>query len=339
MKIVFLSFYQQTANRGVERFVKELISRLDLKINVQVFSASKINTGFKDYSRSFLRKFFLDPCSLAILRHTIQSFGKLRKYDIIIPLNGGWQSLLTKIFCLFYRKKFIIIGHSGLGYDDRWNLLLKPNLFVVLSKFQKQWAKKYYHGSIEIISNGVDLVKFSPKGKNKKFNLRPPVILCVTSLQKHDFLKNLIMAVSKTKASLVMAGSGDHQQEKYLDSLASKYLRGRYLRKQFKYLEMPAVYRSADLFVYPNPPWESFGLVFLEALACNLPVVASNDPIRKEIIGSAGLFFNPEDYNSIYVTFKKALKENWQDKPRHQAKKYSWDKMALKYLDLFKKLV
>jgi glycosyltransferase involved in cell wall biosynthesis len=94
---------------------------------------------------------------------------------------------------------------------------------------------------------------------------------------------------------------------------------------------MPSLYRAADLFVYPNPPYESFGLVFLEALATNIPVIATDDPIRREIIGSAGLFINPACPHSISTAITQALKINWNTNPRQQVEKFSWDKIGKKY--------
>jgi glycosyltransferase involved in cell wall biosynthesis len=101
---------------------------------------------------------------------------------------------------------------------------------------------------------------------------------------------------------------------------------------------MPSVYRAADLFVYPNPRYESFGIVFLEAMASNLPVIATDDPIRREIVGKAGLFIDSNDPSSITNAIKKALKINWQQRPRQQAIKFSWEKAISKYQELFLKL-
>jgi len=332
MRVAFISYYQNFVNRGVERWLKNLIPNLDSKIEVKVFSPSKTKLKPPYYSSSFLRKFFLDSSSLAIFCHTKKILSQLKNFDLIIPLNGGWQTLLTKLISRKFGSKLIVIGHSGLGRDDRWNLSCRPDLFIALTQSQAKWARQYYSRSIHVVPNGIDLKKFSPQGPSASGRkLKSPVILCAASLQKKAFFKNLILAVKDTTASLVIAGSGNQKQEKLIDNFAKKHLPNRYFRRQFKSKQMPSLYRSADLFVYPNPPHESFGLVFLEALATNTPVIATDDPIRKEIIGSAGLFINPACPHSISTAITQALKTNWDTKPRQQAEKFSWDKIGRKY--------
>jgi glycosyltransferase involved in cell wall biosynthesis len=98
---------------------------------------------------------------------------------------------------------------------------------------------------------------------------------------------------------------------------------------------MPEVYRSADVFTLPSASSEAFGNVLVEAMATNLPVVATNDPIRHEIVGEAGILIDPENTEEYAAALQKALEINWGEKSRKQAEKFSWDKIALKYEELF----
>ena len=101
---------------------------------------------------------------------------------------------------------------------------------------------------------------------------------------------------------------------------------------------MPAVYAAADLFTFPTVPYESFGIALVEAMASGLPVVATDDPIRREIVGVAGLFVDPADTGAYAAALQKALKINWSKKPRIRAQQYSWSKIASDYDRLFRKL-
>jgi glycosyltransferase involved in cell wall biosynthesis len=339
IKVAFLSFYQKRISRGVENWLKEFKAHCPLAMEVKIFSPAKIRSVFNDYSHSFWRKLFLDPDSRAIFNHSRKIFSQLKNFDIIIPLNGGWQTLLVKIASLVYKNKMVLVGHPGLGYDERWNLLWRPDLYISLTRAQGKWVRRYYAGPLKVIPDGANLQKFKPQGEKMSFKLKPPIILCVVSLQKQDFLKNLILALKNLNVSLVIAGSGDKKQEKEIDSLASQHLHRRYLRRQFQYSQMPRLYRAVNLFVYPNPPWESFGIVFLEAMASNLPVIATDDPLRREIVGDAGLFIQPGNPQSISKAIKKAMKINWDQKPYRQAKKFSWNKVVKKYKQVFQNLI
>ena len=101
---------------------------------------------------------------------------------------------------------------------------------------------------------------------------------------------------------------------------------------------MSEVYRRANLLVFPTVPWESFGIVLIEAMASGLPVVATDDPIRREIVGDAGLFVDPTNIEEYAKAIEKALSTDWGDKPRKQAEKFSWDIIASSYEELFKNI-
>lgn len=73
-------------------------------------------------------------------------------------------------------------------------------------------------------------------------------------------------------------------------------------------------------------------------MATNLPVVVNDDPIRREIVGDAGILVGPTDVEEYSLSLRKALGTDWGDKPRKQAEKFDWDKIAVKYEELFENL-
>ena len=67
-------------------------------------------------------------------------------------------------------------------------------------------------------------------------------------------------------------------------------------------------------------------------MASGLGVVATDDDVRRNIIGNAGLFVeDPSDTESYARALKKGLKENFGSVPQEQAKRFSWDEVAKKY--------
>lgn len=352
MKIAILSFYSGTVPRGVETFVHELSNRLTEKgMDITVYQNGPRLPGTKykvvsvqipvDWGRSMGHLLLTTAYFTWRVKHfTHKVLGLLDKdVDIVFPTNGQWQGALCSVWAKKHRKKMVISGQSGPGLDDRINLYGFPDVFVALTDFQKQWAKKINpRVRVEKIPNGVDIERFNPKVKPYDFNLPRPIILCAAAL---DFWKrqNLaIEAVSKlSKGSLVLVGSGP--QEKNLQKLGKKLLPGRFKILNFTHEEMPKVYTGADLFTFPTVTYESFGIVLLEAMASGLPVVTTEDPIRKEIAGDAGIFVDPRDPDEYEKALQKAMETNWGNKPRAQAEKFSWDMIADKYETLFKTLV
>ena len=306
MKVVFLSRYQNTVNRGAETFVFELSKRLSKNFRVDIFKdsdADNINDIIKG------------------------------NYDIVIPMNGRMQSLKTSLGRIIDGYKLLITGQSGIGKDDIWNILLKPDVFVALTEYQKQWAKKWAWGSKVVkIPNGIDLEKFSPTGNKIELDLQGPIILSVGALTRYKYHDRVIKAVAKmSRGSLLIVGDGPEKNK--LEGLGQRFLNKRFKIIKMSYKDIPAVYRSCDLFTLPSWDREAFGIVYLEALASGLGIVAPDDSTRREIVGDAGLFIDVTDSTKYKEAIEKALEIDWLKKARTQAQKFSWDKVA----DLYEK--
>lgn len=284
---------------------------------------------------------------VAIERFTLQAWPQVSRFkpDIVIPANGGWQSLLMRLYCLASGAKLVISGQAGLGRDDRLNLLMRPDLFVALSKRNARWAQKHSWGQqkIVIIPNGVDLSKFNklkrsaqiPQFAKKLDRLERPVVLCVAGPERYKRVRETMKAVAKLKqGSLLLACASE-----LYDTLGKQLLGRRFYRDGFTHEQMPAVYQMADVFTLVSESTEAFGIAYLEAMACGLPVVATDDALRREIVGRAGVYVeDPDDSLAYAQALEKALKKNWGDLPRTQAKRFSWDNVAQRYEEEFNKV-
>jgi len=310
MKIAFLNKYQEKVYRGSETFVYELSKRLSKNNQVDVIA----NVNYLDLYR--------------------------KKYDIIIPTNGRWQAIVVRKIAYLSGAKVVIAGQSGVGFDDRINLYTFPHAFVALSTKAFNWAKKtnpfvkaFY------IPNGVDLNKFKPGGKKFETKLKSPIVLAVGAFTEQKRLNLAIEAVAKLKnVSLLVVGGGGILK-KQLEIQGREMLGDRFEIITLPFDKMPAVYRSADVFTLPSTTSESFGNVLVEAMASGLPVVASADPIRKEIVGEAGILVELTNTDIYAKALNETLSMKWDDKPRRQALKFNWDKIAIEYEELFKKLL
>ncbi len=304
MKILFLSRYQDMEDRGAEIFVEQISKELSKKHEVKVLSGPGADS---------LKKIFDENA------------------DLVIPINGRMQALKASFGRLFKPYKILITGHSGIGRDDLWNLLVRPNAFVALTNRAYRWAKRYRSGiKIVKIHNGVDLNKFNPKGEKIKIDLNGPIVLSVGALVWYKHHEKIINAASLVnELSLLIVGQGEKQ--KYLEELGRKKLGNRFKLMSVKFEDMPKIYRSVNLFTLPSWEREAFGLVYLEAMASNLPVVAPDDTSRREIIGDAGVFTDVDDSKEFANSIKVALEKDWDNLPRKQAEKFSWEKVAMEY--------
>ena len=107
--------------------------------------------------------------------------------------------------------------------------------------------------------------------------------------------------------------------------------------------DKPSIYRGAKSFAFPSK-YEGFGLPPLEAMACGVPVVASNSSSLPEVIGSAGFTIDPDDYRqfggSIIATLvQEELAAEMRRKGLEQAARFSWEKTATETLAVYDSLV
>ncbi len=335
MKIAFLNIYQTKVSRGGETFVNKIAERLSQNNFVNVLIGNE--KIIPPWSKSFLWRFFLDRNSLVIAKFTFKNLAKIykEKYQVVVPMNGGWQTILIRIITWLYGGKMVISGQSGIGWHERINLWSFPNAFIGLTEFQSRWAKRINpFVRVETIPNGVDLDAFKD-GKPKA----EKIILAVGAFTKEKRHELTIKAVAKIKdAKLLIAGSGGPEKDT-IKELGEKVLGKRFQILSVGHDKMPQVYRGASVFAFPTVPWESFGIVLVEAMATGLPVVATDDPIRKEIVGDAGILVDPTDTEKYALALKTAMAKDWRDKPRKQAERFSWDRIAKEYQEVFKSLI
>ena len=104
--------------------------------------------------------------------------------------------------------------------------------------------------------------------------------------------------------------------------------------------DLPLLYNLAEVFVFPS--WrEGFGLPPLEAMACGLPVVASDRPAMPEILGDAALYAPPDApaqwaAQIALLARDKDHREHLRSAGLARAALYSWQRAARETLDVYR---
>ena len=339
-KIAILSFYHGNKNRGVESWVSGLEKNLSKEFDIRIFSSkdSKITVDWKKEidKRSILRRYFFDYWSLKIFEFNLRILRSLFIFspDIVLATDGGWEVGLIRIFCWLTFSKMVIVGQAGIGFDEYNNLFSFPDVFVALTEKATKWARRT-NPFIKVIRipNAVDTNLFTQVKRTPTKNVN---ILSVGALEKgkrHDLIIN---AVSKIpNANLTIVGEGVEKEN--LIKLSNEVK----LEMEIKSVEHSKIYKEfekADLFVSASESYYAFEIVLIEALATNLPVVANNDEIRKEIVEDAGKLVDVTNVSEFSKAIKEVLNINWKDIPRRQSEKFSWNVVARKYSEFFNNL-
>ena len=103
--------------------------------------------------------------------------------------------------------------------------------------------------------------------------------------------------------------------------------------------DLPALYSSSIAFIYPSH-YEGFGLPILEAMASEVPVIASNIEIHLEVAGQVPLYFHNTNASEL-CNHMIASEKNMILRKKHielgiqHVKKYSWISSATKFLSCF----
>lgn len=214
---------------------------------------------------------------------------------------------------------------------------------------------------ISVIHNGIDLsefekalLRFSAQEKQKirtvqfKSEADDFIIECIAALHPRKGLKYLIEAFKKVaetipKAKLVILGEGPQENE------LKKLIKNLDLDNKIVLLgfqkNIPKLLKSSDLFILPSIK-EAFGLVLLEAMACQLPVIASNvggipeiinDHKNGELVPPANIQVLADKIIEIYKN--KAQREKIAFLGNHDVKKFDAKEMAQKTENVYNKIL
>lgn len=262
-----------------------------------------------------------------------------RPADLIFPHNdyGGLAMAacvraLTGTPILFTEHNSLIAG----GRSLRRNLRFRPDRLVVFSETVAAFVRALGpNQAVSVIPNGVDLDRFTPEGTRIDLGLNKPIVLCVASLNcnNHKRVELAVRAVARLpQASLLVCGDGPDRD--YFQALGEELLGSeRFAIRTFPFDQMPEVYRSADVFTLPSIN-EPCALSYLEAMASGLPVVTTDDEMRRHTIADGGIVCDVTDPDIYASALTKVLSGAWKPRARQNALRFSWDTLALRYRDV-----
>ncbi len=181
------------------------------------------------------------------------------------------------------------------------------------------------------------------------FDPKIKYILSVGTLEPRKNLAKLVEAYSLLPHHLlrdyhlVLVGGQGWNNNQLEKTIANLNLKNRVILPGFvKDEDLPYIYNGASIFVYPAL-YEGFGLPPLEAMACGLPVIVSNNSSLPEVVNNAGTLINPQNEEQIAAAIKKIilrpkLAKKLAQRGEARAKKYSWQKTAKATLKVFESL-
>ena len=182
-----------------------------------------------------------------------------------------------------------------------------------------------------------------------QYGIEGDYILYVGGFSPRKNILGLIRAYSylvqkyNVKEKLVIAGKKGKSYSIYKDEAIKYKIEDKVLFPGFIELNhMPYLYSACELFVYPSF-YEGFGLPPIEAMACRVPVIASNVTSIPEVIGDAAVLVDPYDIIDIAEGMRKvlcddSLKKKLIIKGLDRISKLSFKKTAIETIKIYKKI-
>ena len=367
---------------GIEKVVYEQGKRLLQKeFKVKVVT-SKLNTE-RNYSIKGINVQCYDSFNIGFrlgipypIPHftSYKTIAKIIRSSDLIHAHGHpyLSSLLAAKLAKKYSKPLVITQHNTfIQYQGLWNTFEKLNDMTIGKEILKladriivvsDATKKYVVSlgvtpeKIIILHNGVDIHRFKPiKGlkeemrKKLDINANTNVALTVRRLVFKNGIDTLIESAKKAvkeNSNLVflIVGKGPDLPE------VRENIRQLKLEKSIKLVgfisdeELTQYYNVADFFILPSKSGEGLPLVALEAMACGLPVIATDVGGIKEILDinfgkivpannpaslkEAILDFSHRDLNPIRKRLRLLIE-----------KKHSWDKNVENLAKIYEELI
>lgn len=274
--------------------------------------------------------------------HSRRNFTRFMTIYDFIPFSDGHPhpreaQYLQSVFDTLGTDDFVICISDYVKHQACERLKLKPeNIFVAPlaaspSLFYPNESKTAVENIREQFHLGdkpyfLSLCALDPR-KNMKLLLEAFGELCA---QRKDIEVNLVLAgnapaeeISKLKAYAKQLG------------IANRLLLPGFIPDQ----DLSALYSGTLAFVFPSLA-EGFGLPPLEAMQCGTPVICSNRTSLPEVMGDAGILFDPDDLESLCVAMEKLYDEpstaKWYSEAGiARAANYSWERCALDHIHAY----
>jgi glycosyltransferase involved in cell wall biosynthesis len=291
-------------------------------------------------TRKVLDTLFLDPLSIEWGTAALSARGRIARggFDLLVMEGGLVGARVARWLKRRHQLPWIDLAH---GNDPKWEGAFarqNPDRVVCFTEAAARMIReRAARAKIQVIPHGVDLERFKMGLAPVTLDLERPIVMTAGAIDSHKRMGLAVQALARLgRGSLVALGRGP--EEEALDALGSRLLgTRRYLRTAVPRSEMPRWYAAADCFTLPSRT-ESFGLTYLEAMACGKPVVATDDAVRREVIGEAGRFCDPEDLDAYARAMGEVLDAHWgegpENLPRRRAERFPVDATIDAYVAL-----
>lgn len=224
---------------------------------------------------------------------------------------------------------------------------------IAVSEAARDAVSRYFPGDYVIIPNGIDYERFDHGATAlPAYDDDRPTILFVGRLEKRKGFEYLLNAFALVRrelpnARLLVAGAFDREdKEPFVLQARRERIGGVHFVGFMPEADKPRFFQSCDVFCAPSLGFESFGIVLLEAMAAGRAIVASDIPGYRGVLthGREGVLVEPGNVEQLAAALLRLLQDSqlraqMGSRGQETARSMSWDRVALRILAYYEKLV
>ena len=286
----------------------------------------------------------------------IQSCDSLKKHKIDVFFSpDGFLCLNTEVkqipvihdlSFIYYPKDIPFFNRKYVNYFYP-KFAKKASKIVTVSDYSKKDIEKNFDVSPEdvlVAHNGIGEV-FHPIPELNKENIRrkftegKDYFLFVSALHPRKNIVNLFQAFdlfkkeAKSELKLLMVGEKYWWNSEIKNCFENlEFKRDIVFTGHIQSSELNEVYGAGFALTYVSY-FEGFGIPLVEAMKCELPIIASNATSLPEVGGEAAIYVNPFSIEDIKNGMKRvfsdeSLRLELIENGKQRAKQFSWDKTA-----------
>ena len=198
---------------------------------------------------------------------------------------------------------------------------------------------------VRLVPEGIDLARWRRMLAAQPRASDGATILCVARHYPRKHIADLLRALPAVRQAVPRARAvivGDGPEHAALRALAAELRLGdaaQFLGSLPDDAQVARCYRQADVFCLPSVQ-EGFGIVFLEAMAAGLPIVAARSAAIPEVVpdAQAGVLVAPGDSAALAAALSALLQDAGQraaygDFAQRYVEQYDWGRVAELFLE------
>lgn len=246
-------------------------------------------------------------CNFPFSHWALRRGGRRAPKHLFVTQNGDWPARSDKAEFRSFRCDGLVCTNPDYEADNR-----------------ERWRTA-------LIPNGIDPARFAGvAGDRAGFGLpadKPVVLMVSAFIETKRVLDGMRAVAALPGVHFAVAGDGPLRDQ--VEALAAEILPGRFTRLSLAAERMPVLYRSADVFLHMSLN-ESFGNVYVEAMASGLPIVAHDSPRLRWIVGERDTLCDTTDHAATVAALERGLARG-QGAPDPRAEQFTWSAIARQY--------